>query len=132
MITNSTSHIWLAKISYKVKLNSKVKKSPRERRQPNMYLKEQSREHLAKLLVIVMIPDSCQRALDQNIMVFHHFSHCQKECCVEGGGGIGNGKDKENQFLVWNAAEVLKLRSFNWDEKSIASFKTDPTHTWVT
>lgn len=79
-----------------------------------------------------MTPDYFQRALGSEYNGLSPFLTLAKRIRAEGGREIGNGKDKENQFLVWNAAEVLKLRSFNWDEKSIASFKTDPSYTWVT
>ena len=82
--------------------------------------------------MIIVTPDYFQRALGWEYNGLSPFLTLAKRMCAEGGGGIGNGKGEENQFLVWNAAEILKLTSFNWDEKSIASFKTDLTHIWVT
>lgn len=65
-----------------------------------MYLKKQSREYLAKLLKIVMTPDYFQRALGSEYNGLSPFLTLAKRIRAEGGGEIGNGKDKENQFLV--------------------------------
>ena len=50
--------------------------------------------------MIVMTPDYFQRALGLEYNGLSPFLTLAKRMCAESGGGIGNGKNKENQFLV--------------------------------